>query len=528
MTAIPSSPSRLPAPLPFTIPGTPQPMHSVPPHAALPAPLPNIPPVAVSLPAPLTFFGLPAPQPGHPVQPSLPLPAALSGTAPTAEGFGYLPPDYPYPPQEPLCQPASVSEPKLRALTFAEFIAANQDRPREWIVDGLLPASGVVMLAGDALVGKTIIVELLAAAMTTATPFLGRATQPGSMLLLKLEHGDAGFADQLEAVARGAGVAELDLAILTPTREQGVDLFSDESLGQVVDEVQRVDPAVIVVDCLRAAGNFDENSSQQVADLRRRLVPLTDSCSRLVILIHHTDKKSARSPRGSGDLVAQVDSMLTLTRSDGALAMHAKHHFGAPVDVRFRLDFSNAITVVPLDPSCQPAPVPNSMAKPDAQRDQIIEIVRQNPEISKTELAKRAGGNAKKTRALIDSLVHDAFLTASKQGNAKLLNVGPSAPPVQPSQCSSAPVLSPLPSVSAVNMATTTVGSPPATQWPPVALQPGGSSMQAFVPPAPATAPVSPLPPWAVGQAPSKPCSPVAAPQGDWPDDGDEVFDEPA
>jgi hypothetical protein len=100
------------------------------------------------------------------------------------------------------------------------------------------------------------------------------------------------------------------------------------------EEAQRINAKVIVIDPLRRVSTIDENSSQDVAELGRRLVFLSNKNSRLVIGIHHLSKNGA--VRGSTDHLAMVDSSVRLTRTGDVVRLEAEHHGHESFSIKFR------------------------------------------------------------------------------------------------------------------------------------------------------------------------------------------------
>ena len=71
-----------------------------------------------------------------------------------------------------------------RFYTIGEFGFRKHDR---YLVEGFLPESGLVLLAGDPKAGKTAIASAIALAVAKGKPFAGMETKQGSVLWMCLE-----------------------------------------------------------------------------------------------------------------------------------------------------------------------------------------------------------------------------------------------------------------------------------------------------------------------------------------------------
>lgn len=220
--------------------------------------------------------------------------------------------------------------------TFIEQAARNQP---EWTWHQLMPLTGIVMLAGDPFVGKTVLAVLLGVHSTIGAKLAGREVATGNVLYAKLEHHDSDFADVLRQAKRGVGDPSLASSFFIT---KSLDLDDTASLAAFKRLAGEVKAEVIVIDSLRRASRMDENSSQDAAEVMRRLQELTGEGNRLVVVLHHLAKNSG-SPRGSGDFLAGVDTFVAATKTSGGVSLRAVHHGGGEVEVRLKLSFSEGI-----------------------------------------------------------------------------------------------------------------------------------------------------------------------------------------
>lgn len=230
---------------------------------------------------------------------------------------------------------AADQETGLSAVSIRGWRAVADDPPVQWLVDGLLPRAGLVVLAGAPGAGKTLVALDIALRAAHGQDWLGRRIVAHSTLLLAGE-GMGGLAPRLRAwramhpaampamgqyFAIGAGVP--DLAQPTGARE----------LMRLVDEARRAQgrvPDVVIVDTFaRAAGAADENAAAAVGGVVAALAALQRERGCTVVVTHHTrkptiDRGAARTQhdlRGSSALAGAADVVLLATRDGDVRAL---------------------------------------------------------------------------------------------------------------------------------------------------------------------------------------------------------------
>jgi len=329
--------------------------------------------------------------------------------------------------------PSATGRPML--VDIESFIRDATRTETAWLWDGVIPDTGIVMLAGAPFSGKTVTTVLLSVAACGGRELAGRQVLDSNILYVKLEHLDSDFANLFQMAKLGAGLGVLDnLHVL-----RSATLDDDESLAHIKSCAEQVDAHVVVVDSLRRASQFDENSSQESAEIMRRLQGLTNNGTRLVIAIHHLAKGGVATPRGSGDLLAAVDGFVAVTKSGDVVTLNAMHHAGGDRVVRIRLDFAGGkLTATAVDATSGQqmstdrarveAVIPQLCSQQDRTRTGLRKAVRQalpgiqigNEAIDTTadDLARRGTiqnlGTPKKHRwrTIVPSVPAGAFTTA--------------------------------------------------------------------------------------------------------------------
>jgi hypothetical protein len=186
-----------------------------------------------------------------------------------------------------------------------------------FLVNQLIPSSGVVLLSGEPGGGKSWVAYDLIRAASTGTSWLGRSApandgKPISCLLLDFDNGAIIIKQRFLAIGvpREAPIRvytegfDLDesLQFVVPI----ADAPDDESVDRILAIVEETNAKLIVVDSLRQASTGDENNNTHNRDLMRHCKNIAraqispDNMNRLVVLLHHTAKRSAPGPFGNG------------------------------------------------------------------------------------------------------------------------------------------------------------------------------------------------------------------------------------
>jgi RecA-family ATPase len=166
-----------------------------------------------------------------------------------------------------------------------EPLSAFMDRastapPQEWLIEGLLPCSGKVMVVAAPNAGKTWLA--LVAVKTAAA--LGR-----ECFLVEEEGGLRALADRIRAL----GLHELPGINIAHLR--GVSLDDQRMLANLHSALKAAAAPVLALDPLNSVWGGDENDTHAATKLRKKLDALCAvNPSALVMVLHHTSKAGER------------------------------------------------------------------------------------------------------------------------------------------------------------------------------------------------------------------------------------------
>lgn len=181
-------------------------------------------------------------------------------------------------------------------FTSATLKAAVQQLASEpWLVDGLIRAQSIVLLAGDSGLGKTPLAILLGLCVAAGVPFFGRPVQQGRVLYCDAESDQPGFSEMVDQISQFLGLSEwpADFIVWNPYWITG---GSDSTLSaQLHEKVAAMQPKMVIVDPQRVFWpQAEKHSSDTAKDLTMPLRKQGADVGCTWIVIHHLRKDAAR------------------------------------------------------------------------------------------------------------------------------------------------------------------------------------------------------------------------------------------
>lgn len=196
---------------------------------------------------------------------------------------------------------------RYRLLNGASILAIQ---PIEWRVKGLLPQTGIGVIFGPSMSGKSFLATNMGLQIARGQNWFGRRTTACPVTYVMLE-GEAGLRNRTMAATKFSGQAIPDnfYALAQPfafTKPQDVaDLAAALPKG-----------GVVIIDTMNcAAPGLDENSSKDMGIIIAGMKDLQRATGGLVLVVHHTGKDSSKGMRGHSSLLASLDCAIEVTRS---------------------------------------------------------------------------------------------------------------------------------------------------------------------------------------------------------------------
>lgn len=207
---------------------------------------------------------------------------------------------------------ATVKAPvmRFRLLSAAEMMNAP---PLQWMVRGVLPATGLACIFGASGSGKSFLALDLCTAIAAGVDWFHCRVKGAPVAYLCLE-GTGGFRLRMQAWEAHHGQdMPPGLSFIT----EPFDLRDPGDISEIAAEVRAKGCAggVLVIDTMNAAATgVDENTSRDMGELITACKRLQAELSGLVLLIHHSGKDQTKGLRGHSSLYAALDAAIEVTR----------------------------------------------------------------------------------------------------------------------------------------------------------------------------------------------------------------------
>jgi len=201
----------------------------------------------------------------------------------------------------------------LPILSPSEIFSA---KPPEWIIEGLLPRVGVGLLNGPSGSGKTYVAVDAALAVANGSDFANNHPVKRGRVLYAAGEDRAGVARRIVAHTQQSGLSEKYIGVW-----RGISLADMSDVEHLQTLGEKFD--FVINDTLsKATAGLDENSNRDMADAIERAYELSSLWNCFVLIVCHTGKNTDRGVRGASALVANVDTVLKVSRPARGSMVH--------------------------------------------------------------------------------------------------------------------------------------------------------------------------------------------------------------
>lgn len=212
--------------------------------------------------------------------------------------------------------PASAERKRFVPIPVDQFVGGPEP---EWIIDGIMPRSELMVVYGEPGCGKSFFVADMAAAIARGVPWCDREVQQGCVVYVCAESA-SGFRLRWRAYtsAHGLSVAELGRNLFMIT--DAPNLLSIGDVGELCERLRAlgIPLALIVIDTLaRATPGANENSGEDMGKALAHCKAIHTATGALVCLVHHSGKDQARGARGWSGIRGATDTEIEITRQAG-------------------------------------------------------------------------------------------------------------------------------------------------------------------------------------------------------------------
>lgn len=191
-------------------------------------------------------------------------------------------------------------------------------RPKaEWLIKGILPKSGLVVIFGRSGTGKSFAAIDIAAHVQLGRPWCGRKARKDRVVYIAAE-GGAGMGKRLQAWSLANDVnlesIEIGTVIDAPNFLKRCDI--DQALAQIREHGP---VGLVIVDTLaQVTPGANENSSEDMGVAIAHCQTIIRETGAAVMLVHHSGKDESRGARGWSGLRAAADAEIEI-KSGGSL-----------------------------------------------------------------------------------------------------------------------------------------------------------------------------------------------------------------
>lgn len=307
-------------------------------------------------------------------------------------------------------RPAGKSEQRVNPLrshlvSTDDLIARAPDYV-EWLVNDLLTANELFLLAAPPRGGKSLFAMGLSKAIATGANFLDRPCMVGPVLYVNLEDAESKIKERVESQQWPSG---------TPVH--WLDNFKLSQLQDLIEIIEDLQPRLVVLDTLTRIRS--EGISESSAEIGLVLEPLQECakrCNTCILLIHHTKKvnvddgdlmEAAESIRGSSAIRATCRGTLVIAPGKESYRLVAENGHGKH-DLSVRLD-TNTLEWKLLG---KWSPIVN-----ESHRDKALEYLNKVGQATCEEISLETASPMKSMHVALSRLVADGLI--EKHGNRK-------------------------------------------------------------------------------------------------------------
>jgi hypothetical protein len=181
-----------------------------------------------------------------------------------------------------------------------------------YLVKGLIPRAGLIVIWGPPKCGKSFWTFDLAMHVALGWEYRGRRVNAGTIVYCAWE-GAEGFRARVEAFRRGKmdGRAHAPFHLMA----SGLNLVADQVafLESIKAQLGAEEPVAVVIDTLNRSLAGSESDDRDMAAYVRAADAIRDAFDCAVVIIHHCGHNGER-PRGHSSLIGAVDAQIAVRR----------------------------------------------------------------------------------------------------------------------------------------------------------------------------------------------------------------------
>ena len=205
-----------------------------------------------------------------------------------------------------------VNPTQVRQKLLSANDLKNLPQPN-YLIKGILPATGISACYGPSGSGKTFLVTDLGISLSLGHDWYGRKSKKCPVTFVVLE-GTGGLSKRFQAWENNFNQTIPDTVIVYIDT---LSLMTSNDVTQLAAELKNKgqQSGLIVIDTLnQTSPGADENSSKDMGLIIQNAQRLARETSSHVMLVHHTGKDASKGLRGHSSLIAALDVAIEVKR----------------------------------------------------------------------------------------------------------------------------------------------------------------------------------------------------------------------
>jgi AAA domain len=207
-------------------------------------------------------------------------------------------------------QPPPADKTPARQIAFTRFADVKMATTSRYLVKGLVPNVGMVVVWGPPKCGKSFFVFDMVAHVAAGWEYRARRVKQCPVVYFALE-GQEGFTARIEAWRLEHGAVDIPF-FLSADR---IVLPQDGAavVGSIRRDFPEISPGIVVLDTLNRSITGSENDPADMGSYVRAADMIREAFNCVVIIIHHCGVEGTR-PRGHTSLTGAADAQLAVNR----------------------------------------------------------------------------------------------------------------------------------------------------------------------------------------------------------------------
>jgi hypothetical protein len=212
------------------------------------------------------------------------------------------------PPPKPKAN-GQEKEPRFKLVSFNNIIVSSDPA---YLVKGIIPAGGLVVVWGPPKCGKSFWTFDLLMHPALGWEYRGRRVQQGPVVYVALEGGKS-FHNRVEAFRRQSDIGNQAVPFFLITNALNLVRDHADLIACIRAQVGDKPPAAVAIDTLNRSLAGSESDDKDMAAYIRAADAIREAFGCAVIIVHHCGIDGTR-PRGHTSLTGAADAQLAVKR----------------------------------------------------------------------------------------------------------------------------------------------------------------------------------------------------------------------